>query len=136
MLAMPAAPTELDRDDHCPYVPLNFEACPAFEEIPFEPMTSLNERLQPGRSCKHLRVGIRGPGHYYGRCELGSRAERAALADSQRLRSVGGASGVSRKLDPAYVAGVLARSAELSRRTRATVLRAREIISGGRRPAA
>lgn len=132
---MSAPARELDRDDRCPYVPLDFEECSAYAEIPFEPTTSLNERLRVSRTCAHLSVGARNPGQYYAR-SLGDSAARSEHARAQARRPIGGAAGISYKLEPAYVSRLLARSAEIQVRARRALQHSQELVSARRRPAA
>jgi len=66
--------------DACPFerpFPVDFDECPAFEERRFVGLDLRHEPLEPVRTCEHLTVG-KVDNRHYGRCTLGSFAERLA----------------------------------------------------------
>jgi hypothetical protein len=72
----------LDRADRCPYekpFPRGFSRCPGFSPVPFRPLDSRDQELQPIVTCAHLAVGSADStqGRFYPRCSLGRVPEPA-----------------------------------------------------------
>lgn len=69
--------------DACPYrrpFSSDFDACPTFQASLQLLANSRGEPLGPVWTCLHLHAGTRDGKAFYGRCALGTAADREALA--------------------------------------------------------
>ncbi len=82
-----------DQRDRCPYprpFPAGFRDCAAFQPQDFLPIDTLYQPLAAVLTCQHLAVGVAGRGQHYGRCRLGTSAERLAWVESVRAERLAG----------------------------------------------
>lgn len=102
--AIPGSTPLATGHDRCPFArpfPPDFNDCPAYQQSTFTAADSNNHLLGDHLTCRHLGVGRNtvDRGGFYGRCNLGSRADRLRWVAEMRPERLEAIQAISAELE-------------------------------------